>query len=138
MKKIINYFALFLIIQGIISCGAIATSDNKIVEKFRKTTTEDGLTTYEDFFSKLAGLRGEVKYSVFTAEGESDPNIKIIQIDIDKKDKSVEYRTAKIQYQFNEENGFIKMAYLETNNKPQNILMGSMNLGLMMMESHLK
>jgi len=100
--------------------------------------TADGQATYGNYFTQLAGLRGEVKYTVFTAEGEANPNIKYIQVDINKMDDSAEYKTAKIQYQFNEKTGFIKLSYLEVNEEAQNLLMGSMSLGLMMMESTLK
>lgn len=100
--------------------------------------TEDGSATYGNYFTQLAGLRGEVNYSVFTANGETNPDIKVIEVNINKKDESVKYKTAKIQYQFNEKTGFIKLGYLEVNGEAQSLLMGSMNLGLMMMESTLK
>lgn len=100
--------------------------------------TEDGSSTYGNYFTQLAGLRGEVNYSVFTADGETNPDIKVIEVNIDKKDESAEYKTAKIQYQFNKKTGFIKLGYLEVNGEAQNLLMGSMNLGVMMLESTLK
>ncbi|MCB0397289.1 MAG: hypothetical protein KDD36_11575 [Flavobacteriales bacterium] len=138
MKRTFLYFGTVLCLLAICSCGSIINPDQRVEEKFRLATTEDGSSTYGDYFTKLAGLRGEVKYQVFTAQGETNPDIKVIQVDIDKKNDSVEYKTAKIQYQFNEKTGFVKLAYLEVNGEAQNLLMGSMSLGLMMMESTLK
>lgn len=137
MKKMNRYFGIILCSLIIISCNPIKNSDQRVEEKFRLTMTEDGSATYRDYFIQLAGLRGEVKYSVYTAEGETNPNIKVMEVNIDKMDESVKYKTAKIAYLFNEKTGFIKIAYLEINGEAQDLYTGSMNLGRMMMESTL-
>jgi hypothetical protein len=138
IKLIFSVSVIFLTSILIISCGPFASSEKKAEQKFRATITEDGKNTYENYFTQLAGLRGEVKYKVFKADGETNPDIKVIQVEIDKKDSSATYKTAKLQYQFNDKTGFIKLAYLEVNGEAQNIIMGAMNLGMMMMESALK
>lgn len=136
MRKTI--FILHLVIICLIACNPLETSDQKIEEKFRNILTEEGNITYGNYFTQLAGLRGEVVYSVFTEQGETNPDIKIIQVDIDKKDESAKYKTAKIQYQFNSKSGYVKLAYLEVNGKSQSLFEGAIDLGLMMMESSLK
>jgi hypothetical protein len=135
MKKIIICFVTFLSAVYIISCAPMTKQANKPEEKFRSMLTDDGKYTYENYFTQLAGIRGEVQYKVFTEKGETNPDIKIMQVVVDKKDSTVEYKNAKFQYQFNVKTGFIKLAYLEINGKPENFLMGSMSLGVMLLES---
>ena len=138
MTKKRQLFSVLIFLLTITACNPVISSDQRIVDKFRATIKDDGASTYGDFFTQLAGLRGDVKYKVFIAEGETNPDVKVIEVNIDKKDESVEYKRAKIQYQFNEKTGFIRLGYLEVNGEPQNLLVGSMSLGMMLMESSLK
>jgi len=134
MKKNISYSITLICLLLLTNCTFFTSSESKTEEKFRNTITDDGSTTYGNYFTQLAGLRGEVKYSVFTANGETNPDIKIVQVEIDKKKESVKAKTAKLQYQFNEKTGFIKIAYLDINGEPQNLLSGSLILGIMLLE----
>ena len=133
MKRVTRYLAVIVCLLTIFSCN----SNQKIIDQFKSTIKEDSSTTYDDYFTKLAGLRGEVNYSVFTDDDESNRDIKVIEVTIDKRDESVEFKTAKLQYLFNKKTGFIKLRYLEVNGEAQNLLTGTVVLKLMMLESTL-
>jgi lipopolysaccharide export LptBFGC system permease protein LptF len=137
MKRVTRYLAVIVCLLTIFSCNPFNIANQKIIEKFKATIKEDSSTTYDDYFTKLAGLRGEVNYSVFSDDDESNRDIKVIEVTIDKRDESVEFKTAKLQYLFNKKTGFIKLRYLEVNGEPQNLLTGTVVLKLMMLESTL-
>jgi len=138
MKRVTRYFAVIVCLLAIFSCNPFNIANQKIIEKFKATIREDGSTTYDDYFTKLAGLRGEVNYSVLSDDSETNRDIKIIEVSIDKRDESVEFKTAKLQYLFNKKTGFIKLKDLEINGESQNLLAGLVILELMMLESALR
>ena len=138
MKKIIVYAVILLSTTNLQSCVPAPNPDKQIQDKFLACMTEEGKMTYGNYFTQLAGIRGEVKYQVLTEQGETDPAIKIMQVDIDKKYSTVTYKTAKFQYQFNTNTGFVKLRYLAINGEGQNILTGAMTLDLMLLESAYK
>ena len=139
MKTIVFYFGIIISSICILSCNSLVNSNKSVEEKFRTTIAEDGQTTYERYFAQLAGLRGEVKYKVFMPQGELSPDVKVIQVDIDKKVNDANYKTALLQYKFNVKTGFVDLVYIEINGKKaENLITGMLDLGFMMMESVLE
>jgi len=134
---------LFVILAFFVCCNSNVehqkmieeSPETKIENKFKELKTEDGKSTFGNYFTKIAGLRGDVKYSIFSGEGESNPDIKIVQVDINKNETKVEYKTAMLQYQYNSKTDFIKLSYLEVNGKQQSLLEGAMMLYTMSIES---
>lgn len=89
--------------------------------------------TYEDLFNKVAGLEGTVKWSSFVPDKySSNPNIRAVDIFIDRNNEESEYRTLKLQYVVNPKNKIADLKYGEINGKPVSILDLSMTIELIL------
>ena len=133
--NMIQYLLIFILTLTILYCSPPPPPEPTTEEKFFSTMTEDNTTTYGNFFSKLAGLRGDLKIKSFTAEGETNPDIKVVEVTIDKKEEKVKYKNLRIQYQFNVKTKFVRVVAIEINGKQESYIMGSMTMSMMMMES---
>lgn len=89
--------------------------------------------TYEEVFNKIAGLQGNVSWKSFVPEKySSNPNIKAIEIFIDRNKEESEYQTIKLQYLVNPKNNIAELKYGEINGKAKNILDVAMTVGLLL------
>jgi hypothetical protein len=135
----IRYLSIFILALTIFNCSPSEPPkppEPKPEEIFSSTIMpDDNKTTFGNFFGGLAGLRGDLKITSFTAEGETNPDVKIIEVNVDKKDEKVKLKTLKVQYQMNVKTKFIRAVAIEINGKPESIFSGASLMAIMYMES---
>ena len=108
---------------------------DKFVEFLKGYEYNDGYysATYEEVFSKVAGLQGTVSWKSFVPEKYVDnPNIRAVEIYIERNKEESEYQTIKLQYLVNPKNKIAELKYGEINGKAKSIIDVAMTVGLLL------
>lgn len=66
----------------------------------------------------LAGATGSVKWTSFKSDDIKNPNVRIVQMTVTKKDKE----TALVQFLYNEKRDIHELGYIELDGEPSNPL----------------
>ena len=123
-----RFLFLFTVALLVISCGGSSPFGNKSIDLVKKTlwTTGDTNVTVDEAMKQIVGLRGKVEYKAFVAEGETDPRIETVEIDL----TNAKGKTALLQFSVNKELGTVQPNVIVIDGKTENFFVGSMKLAL--------
>lgn len=100
----------------------IITKKIYLVDKFieflkgYKYSNDSYTGTYNEVFNKIAGLQGTVSWESFVSKKFIDhPDIRVVEINIERNKDDSEFKSLKLQYFVNPRNGVAELAYGEIN-----------------------
>jgi hypothetical protein len=144
-----NFFIFSLVLGLLIGCGELAQKvvEDPGIEIVKKSSCGFGNATMEDYCNEVAGVNGQVKWSGVKASTipeenwkpmknpyKNNPDVSLVVIEMKKVTKKGNEKTAVLGYAVNTKSKVKELIQLEIDGKPQSILLGLMELGIMSME----
>lgn len=108
---------------------------DKYIELVKNYHYQDGAIdiTFEKAFKQIAGLEGTLDWRSFSvANYANNPNIKAVEVIINRNKKNSKYNIIKLQYIVNIQNDYVELKYGEVNGKPQSIFDTAMTVSLLL------
>ncbi len=108
---------------------------DKYVELLKNTKYQErGIDlTFEKAFKQIAGLEGTVTWiSYTTSKYVNNPNIRDVEVLINRNKNESKYNVIKMQYLVNIQNDYVELKYGEVNGNPQSIFDLSMTISLLL------
>ena len=146
MKK---FFIISLVLALLVGCGDLAQKivEDPGVEIVKKSSCGFGNATMEEYCNEVAGVNGKVKWSGVKASTipeenwkqkknpyKNNPDVSLVVIEMKKVTKKGIEKTALLGYAVNTKSKVKELIQFEIDGKPQSILLGLMELGIMSME----
>ena len=144
-----NFFIISLVLGLLIGCGELAQKvvEDPGIEIVKKSSCGFGNATMEDYCNEVAGVNGQVKWSGVKASTipeknwkqkknpyKNNPDVSLVVIEMKKVTKKGNEKTAVLGYAVNTKSKAKELIQLEIDGKPQSILLGLMELGIMSIE----
>lgn len=144
-----NLIVTALVLGLLIGCGELAqkVTEDPGIEIVKKSSCGFGNATMEDYCNEVAGVNGHVKWSGVKASTipeenwnqkinpyKNNPDVSLVVIEMKKVTKKGNEKTAVLGYAVNTKSKVKELIQLEIDGKPQSILLGLMELGIMSME----
>lgn len=144
-----RFFVISLVFGLLIGCGELAQKvvEDPAVEIVKKSGCGFGNATMEEYCNQVAGVNGQVKWSGVKASTipeeywkqkknpyKNNPDVSLVVIEMKKVTKKGNEKTAVLGYAVNTKSKVKELIQLEIDGKPQSILLGLIELGIMSME----
>lgn len=138
-----------LVLGLLIGCGELAqkVTEDPGVEIVKKSSCRVGNATMEEYCNEVAGVNGKVKWSGVKASNipdenwkqkknpyKNNPDVSLVVIEMQKITKKGNEKTALLGYAVNTKSKVKELVQFEIDGKPQSILFGLIELGIMSME----
>jgi hypothetical protein len=138
---------LALILSLLFGCSSGGLLEDPAVEILKKSSCGIGNATIEDYCNQVVGVNGQVKWIGMKASSISDenwkdkinpyknnPDISLVFVEMKKMTKKGSEKKATLGYAVNTKTRVFELFQFEVDGKPQSILLGLIELGIMSME----
>jgi len=144
-----SFILTALVVGLLIGCGELAqkVAEDPGIEIVKKSSCGFGNATMEEYCNEVVGVNGQVKWSgvkASTIPGENwrqkknpyknSPDVSLVVIEMKKVTKKGNEKTAVLGYAVNTKSKVKELIQFEIDGKPQSILLGLIELGIMSME----
>jgi len=131
MKKQLVSFVIAVFTATL--CSALNFS-NAAIEIVKNSPIDNQGNSVEAFVGQVAGVEGTVEWRFFTAEGETNPNVQVVEVAL----TTSKARTAKLRFKVNVSTKATKLYYLEVDGEAESILDGVVDLSIIAAENYLQ
>lgn len=144
-----NFLVVSLIFGLLLGCGELAQEvvEDPGIEIVKKSSCGVGNATMEEYCNEVVGVNGQVKWTGVRASAipdenwkqkknpyKNNPDVSLVVVEMKKVTKKGNEKTAVLGYAVNTKSKVKELIQLEIDGKPQSILLGLIELGIMSTE----